>query len=72
MNRLTMATKGCCQLTSNETYFADSWFIGVKTVDEAMDQGVNYCGHVKSSHKGFSSCIRKVDGVLANGVISCY
>ena len=28
MRRLAMATKGCCQLTSNNNYFADSCFIG--------------------------------------------
>ena len=31
MKRLMMATKGCDQLTSNETYFYDIWFSGVKT-----------------------------------------
>ena len=42
MKIITMATKGCCQLTSNYTYFTDIWFIGVKTDDEAMAEGVYY------------------------------
>ena len=31
MKRLMMATKGCGQLASNDTYFSDIWFSGVKT-----------------------------------------
>ena len=53
MKRLAISIKGCGQLTSNDTYFADSWFSSVKTADEAMAAGVNYCGPVKTSHKGF-------------------
>ena len=37
-----MATKECGQLTSNDTYFADSWFSGVKAADDAMTEGVYY------------------------------
>ena len=29
--RLSIANKGCGQLISNDTYFADSWFSYVKT-----------------------------------------
>ena len=36
MKRLMMDTKGCGQLTSNDTYFADIWFSGLKTAGEAM------------------------------------
>ena len=53
MKRLTMAKKRCVQLKSNYTYFADSWFSEVKTDQEAMAQGVDYCRLVKTSHKGF-------------------
>ena len=38
---------------SNDTYFSDSWFRGVKTAEEAMAEGVDYCGPVKTTHKGF-------------------
>ena len=31
MKRLMMSTKGCGQLTSNNTYFSNSWFIYIKT-----------------------------------------
>ena len=48
-----MATKGCGQLTSNDTHFSDSWFGGVKTDDESIAGGVYYCGPVKMSHKRF-------------------
>ena len=33
IKRLAIATKGCSQLTSNDTYFADSWFSSVKTAE---------------------------------------
>ena len=39
-----MSTKWCSQPTSNETYFSNSWFSGVKTSEEAMDEGVDYFG----------------------------
>ena len=48
-----MATKGCGDLTSNDTYFADSWFSSVKMVEETMAAVVDYCGPTKTSHKGF-------------------
>ena len=73
MKRIAMANKGCGQLTSNETYFADIWFIPIKTADEAMAAGLYYCGPVKTSHKGFFfSYVRKVDERLAGRVISCF
>ena len=53
MKRLAISTKGCGQLTSNNTYFANIWFSSVKTAEEMAAAGVNYCGPVKTSHKGF-------------------
>ena len=53
MNRIAIATKVCGQLTSNETYFSDSWFSSVKSSEEAMSVGVDYCGPEKTSHKSF-------------------
>ena len=53
MKRLDIATKVCGQLTSNNTYFSDSWFSSVKTAEEVMAAGVNYCGTVKMSHINF-------------------
>ena len=48
-----MDTKGFGQLTSNYTYFSDRWFSGVKMDEEAMAEGVDYCGPVKMIHEGF-------------------
>ena len=57
MKILIMDKKGCGQLTSNETYFSDSWFSGVKMAEEAMAKGVQYCGLSKTIHKGFCLAI---------------
>ena len=62
MNRPMMATKGCGQLTLNNTYFADSWFSGVKMDEEAVAEGVHYCGPVKRSHKGF--CLSTLEKLI--------
>ena len=53
MKRLAISTKGCGQLTSNDTYFSDSWFSSVPTDEEMAAVGVNYCGPGKTSHKVF-------------------
>ena len=53
MKVLIMDTKGCGKLKSDYTYFADSWFSGVKTVEEDMAEGVDCCRPVKTSHKLF-------------------
>ena len=42
MKRLAIATKGCGQLTSNNTCFSDSCFISVKIAEEMAASGVNY------------------------------
>ena len=52
MKRLAIDTKGSVQMISNDTYFADMCFSFVKTADDAMAAGVNYCGPAKTSHKG--------------------
>ena len=57
MKRLTMATRECVQLTSNETYFVDIWFRGVKTAERVMAEGVDYYGPEKTIHKGFCLAI---------------
>ena len=53
MKRRAISTKGCGQLTSNDTYFSDRWFSSVKTSEEMAAAGVDHCGPVKTSHKGF-------------------
>ena len=62
MKRLEMDTKGCVQLTSNETYFADIWFISVETDKEEMTAGVDYCGPAKMIHKGF--CLSTLEKLI--------
>ena len=59
MKRLDITNKGCGQLTSNDTYFSDSWFSSVKTTEEVMASGVEYCGTVKTIHKVF--CIATLE-----------
>ena len=53
MKWLAIAAKGCGQMTSNNTYFDDSWFSSVKDAEEMAAAGVDYCGPVKTSQKGF-------------------
>ena len=53
IERLAIDNYGCGQLTSNNTYFSDSWFSSVKTTEEMADSGVDYCGPVKTSHRVF-------------------
>ena len=53
MKRITKAAKGCGHMSSNDTLFADSWVSGMKIAEEAMAEGVYYCGPVKTIHKGF-------------------
>ena len=62
MKRLPIDTIGCGKLISNETYFSDSWFSSVKTAEEAMAAGVNYCGPVKTSHRVF--CLATLENLI--------
>ena len=62
MNRIAIDTKGCGQLTSNDTYFADRWFSSVKFAEEMAAAGVDYCGPVKTSHKGF--CLNRLEKLM--------
>ena len=53
MKRLSIATKGCVQLASNDTYFYEIWFSSIKMAEEMAVAGVDYCGPVKTSHNIF-------------------
>ena len=53
MHRIVKATKGCGQLSSNDTFFSDIWFSRVKTEELANAEGVYFCMPVKTSHKVF-------------------
>ena len=57
MKRLDIDTIGCSQLTSNNTYFADRWFGSVKTAEDAMAEGVDYFGTMKTGQHGY--CLAK-------------
>ena len=62
MKRIAMDTKGCVQLTSNDTHFSDSWFSGVETDQDAMAAGVDSCGTAKTIHKGF--CLATLEKLI--------
>ena len=70
MKRPMMATKGCGQLTSNDTYFSDIWFSGVKTAEEVMSKVVDYYGKVKTSHKGF--CLSTLEKLMNYWPVGSY
>ena len=53
MKRLMMDTKGCGNMTSNDTYVSYSWFSSVKMAKEAMATGVDYSGLAKKIHRFF-------------------
>ena len=53
MNRITKYKKRCGQMSPNNTFFACRWFSGVRIAEEYSVEGVDYCGPVKTSHKGF-------------------
>ena len=62
MKRPAIDTKECVQMTSNDTYFADNWFSYVKTAEEAIAAGVNYCGPAKMSDKDF--CLAMLENFM--------
>ena len=70
MKRLIMATKGYGQIRSNDTYFSGIWFSGVKTAEEAMAEGVDYFGPVKTIHKGF--CLSTLENLMKDWRESSY
>ena len=62
MKRIMMDTKGFGQLTSNDTYFSDIWFSVVKMAEETIDEGVDYYGLLKMSHKVF--CLATLEKLI--------
>ena len=53
MKRIMMDTQGCVQIISNYTQFSDWWFIGLRTAEEEIYEGVDYCGPMKTIQKRF-------------------
>ena len=70
MKRLAIANKWYGQLIPNDTFFDDSYFSSVKTAEEAMATGVDYCGLVKMSHKGF--CLATLEKLTKDGPRGSY
>ena len=70
MKRLCIPTKGCGQLTSNDTYFDDIWFSYLKTAEEVMSTGVDYCRPARTSHKGF--CLATLEKLIKNCPVGSY
>ena len=62
MKILPITTKWCGQLTLNYTYFSDIWFSSVKMAEDSMASRVDYCGPVKTIHKGF--CLDTLDHLI--------
>ena len=54
--------KGCNQLSSNGTYFFGRWLKGVKTSEEEIYKGVDYCGPVNTIHKVF--CLATLERLM--------
>ena len=53
INRIMKATKGCGKLSPNNNFFDDSWFSGVKKLEEKNADVVDYLRLAKTIHKGF-------------------
>ena len=53
INRIMKATKGCSQMSQNNTFFDDIWFSEVKTAEDKNADVVDYFRLAKTSHKGF-------------------
>ena len=60
--RLAIDTKGCVQLTSNDTYSADICFSSVNTAEEVIVTGVDYFRLLEMSHKVF--CPAKLEKLM--------
>ena len=50
--RTTKDKKGSFKMSSDGTFFADICLSGVKTAQEASDEGVDYCRSVNKSNTG--------------------
>ena len=53
MKRTMKDIKGCGQLPSIDTLFVFIWFNILKILEEANAKVVEYCGPLKTSHRGF-------------------
>ena len=44
---------GCGQVSTSDTLFYNSWFSGIKIVEEAYAEETEYCGPTNKIHKAF-------------------
>ena len=51
--RIMKAKKWCGELSSNDTFFSDTRFSGIKTVEDINVEGLYYCRPVKTSCTAF-------------------
>ena len=47
------ATKGYSKMSSNDNFFSDRWFSGLKAADDENEEGVDYCKPIKTIQKVF-------------------
>ena len=59
------ATKGCGQLSSNDTFFGDIWFRVVKTVEEENTEGVDSFGPVKKIFVKFIDVVSSIISITS-------
>ena len=69
MKIITKANKGCGKLSSNETFFSDSWFSGLKQVEEANVEGVDLFWACEGIFPGYDG---KVNERVVGRVSYCY
>ena len=60
--RITKNIKGCVQLSSKYTFFADIWLSVVNIVQQASAELLYYYGTAKTSHKVF--CIAALEKLI--------
>ena len=53
IKRITKDAKGCDQMSSNDTLFANIWLSRFKAAEEENAEGVDYFRPVKTSYKRF-------------------
>ena len=62
MRIIIRVTKICGKLLSNYIYFSGIYFIGVKTSDEVISEGLYYCRPLNIIHNGF--CLATVKTLM--------
>ena len=53
MKRIMRGMNGRGKFYTSDTLFSDSWFSGIKIVQEAYEEVTEYCWPIKKTHKAF-------------------